>query len=156
MADLDRDGDLDIYVELGGLFLGDFFWNALFENNLADKASWISFKLTGNQSNRPAIGAIIAITYTEQGMVKTITRTVSTGGSYGASPFEQHIGLGKAEKIISVNITWPSGKHTESSKVALNKYYVWNESNTEPSERSAPKIPLSNSQPNNQEHHHHH
>jgi hypothetical protein len=156
MADVDRDGDLDMYVELGGLFLGDFFWNALFENNLADKASWISFKLTGELSNRPAIGATINITYTEQGMAKTITRTVSSGGSYGASPFEQHIGLGKAEKIISVNITWPSGKHTESSKVVLNKYYVWKESNTEPSERSAPKIPLSNSQPNNQEHHHHH
>jgi hypothetical protein len=156
MADLDRDGDLDMYVELGALFLGDFFWNALFENNLTNKANWLSLKLTGDNSNRPAIGATITITYTEQGMVKTITRTVSTGGSYGASPFEQHIGLGNAERIISVNITWPSGKHTESSKVALNKYYVWKESNTEPSERSAPKIPLSNSQPNNQEHHHHH
>lgn len=157
MADLDRDGDLDMYVELGGLFFGDYFWNALFESNLTDKASWISLKLTGEQSNKPAIGANITIAYIEQGRTKSITRAVSTGGSYGASPFEQHIGLGKAESILSVKITWPSGKQSEATNLALNKYYSWNENDESPALEKIKALPLAPAENTGEnEHHHHH
>jgi hypothetical protein len=156
MADIDRDGDLDMYVELGGLFFGDYFWNALFENNLTDKANWISLKLTGDQSNKPAVGATISIDYTDQGYVRTITRKVSTGGSYGASPFEQHIGLGKAERILSVKITWPSGKQTEAKNLALNKYYSWNEKEESPTIETVKALSLEPTVKSGEEEHHHH
>lgn len=156
MADIDRDGDLDMYVELGGLFSGDYFWNALYENGLTDKANWINLKLEGDNSNKPAIGATISIKYMDRGRTKTITRTVSTGGSYGASPFEQHIGLGAAEKILNVTIVWPSGKTTECIDVTLNQHYLWKEGEAGPTLRSAVAIPLKSTEPNTQEHHHHH
>jgi hypothetical protein len=32
---------------------------------------------------------------------------VGSGGSFGASPLEQHIGLGRAARIVEVEIAWP-------------------------------------------------
>ena len=36
-----------------------------------------------------------------------IHRTVNSGGSFGASPLQQHIGLGKAARITEVEVFWP-------------------------------------------------
>lgn len=156
MGDIDRDGDLDLYVELGGLFLGDYFWNALYENNLEQKLKWVNIKLEGETSNKPAIGATITIDYTEGGLAKRITRTVSSGGSYGASPLEQHIGMGNADEITSVAITWPSQKQSISYRIDLNGYYLWKETDALPVPRQAPALLLKPAGANKMEHHHHH
>ena len=55
-ADLDNDGDQDVFHELGGWFAGDAFGNALFENPGFGN-HWIQIQLVGTQSNRSAIGA---------------------------------------------------------------------------------------------------
>lgn len=154
IGDMDRDGDQDMYVELGGLYMGDYFWNALYENNLEQKLKWVNIKLEGETSNKPAIGATITIDYTEAGVAKQITRTVSSGGSYGASPMEQHIGLGNADAIKSIVISWPSGKQSVSRDVALNAYYLWKESEPMPLPRQAPAISFP-SNANKHMHHHH-
>jgi hypothetical protein len=39
---------------------------------------------------------------------RVIHRTVGSGGSFGASPLQQHIGLGKAERILEVEVWWPT------------------------------------------------
>lgn len=156
MADIDRDGDLDMYVDLGGVFMGDYFWNALYENNLEQKLKWVNIKLEGETSNKPAIGATITIDYTEAGVAKQITRTVSSGGSYGASPMEQHIGLGNADAITSVAITWPSKKQSISYNIALNGYYLWKETDAVPAPRQAPALSLTPEGSNMEHHHHHH
>lgn len=155
MGDVDRDGDIDMYVELGGLFLGDFFWNALYQNELVEKKKWVNIKLEGETSNKLAIGATIVINYTEKGIAKTIWRAVNNGGSYGASPIEQHIGLNSADAITNVTVMWPSGKVNETQSIALNEYYHWKETETLPTIRSTPAIPL-NSESHNHMHHHHH
>jgi hypothetical protein len=33
---------------------------------------------------------------------------VSSGGSFGASPLEQHIGLGKDARIVDLELWWPA------------------------------------------------
>ena len=33
---------------------------------------------------------------------------MGSGGSFGASPLEQHVGLGKAARIVEVEIKWPA------------------------------------------------
>jgi hypothetical protein len=59
------------------------------------------------KSNRSAIGAHIKLTVRNEGKpVRAIYRTVGSGGSFGASPLEQHIGLGKAAAIESLEIRW--------------------------------------------------
>jgi hypothetical protein len=35
---------------------------------------------------------------------------VNSGGSFGCNPLRQEIGLGQADKIVSTEILWPSGK----------------------------------------------
>ena len=62
----------------------------------------------GVKANRAAIGAKIKVTVkNEGGEPRSIYRTVGSGGSFGASPLEQHIGLGKAAEIVSMEIQWP-------------------------------------------------
>jgi hypothetical protein len=41
---------------------------------------------------------------------RTIWRTVGSGGSFGASPLQQHIGLGKSVKIEKLEVWWPTSK----------------------------------------------
>ena len=63
----------------------------------------------GVKSNRPGIGARIKLTVENKGGGRRfIYRTVGSGGSFGASPLQQHIGLGKAARIVNLEIWWPT------------------------------------------------
>ncbi|MGH8245698.1 MAG: FG-GAP-like repeat-containing protein, partial [Gammaproteobacteria bacterium] len=57
-ADLDNDGDQDLFIKLGGSLAGDSYGSALFENP-GFGHHWISIKLVGNRSNRSGIGVRI-------------------------------------------------------------------------------------------------
>ncbi len=113
-ADLDRDGDQDIYAAMGGAYEGDGFANVLFENpGYGARHAWVALRLEGRRANRSAIGARIRITVTNyDGSRRQIHRTVSTGGSFGASSLQQEIGLGEAQRIDEVHITWPNRERT--------------------------------------------
>ncbi|MDJ0840128.1 MAG: CRTAC1 family protein [Acidobacteriota bacterium] len=122
-VDLDRDGDQDVYAVMGGAFSGDNYRNALFENPNAGNR-WIILKLEGVQTNRGAIGARIQVTVTEAGKSREIHRTVRSGGSFGASPLRQHIGLGKAAGIQDISIYWPvTGKTQKLGVLEMDKAY---------------------------------
>ncbi len=112
-ADMDNDGDQDIYCVIGGAYQGDVSQNVLFENP-NEQNNWITILLEGTQSNRSAIGARIKLTLSNG---KTIHRTVGTGGTFGSSSLQQEIGIGKATKIFSIDITWPK----KGSEVATYK-----------------------------------
>lgn len=43
-------------------------------------------------------------------MTRSIYRHVNSGGTFGGNPFQQNIGLGKAEKIKFLEIEWPVSK----------------------------------------------
>jgi len=105
-ADLDNDGDLDLFEQLGGAYPGDAFRDALFENP-GFKNHSISVKLVGKKTNRSAIGARIKATFNEDGKVRSVYRHVCSGGSFGANPLRQTIGTGSAGKIKSLEIFWP-------------------------------------------------
>jgi ASPIC and UnbV len=48
---------------------------------------------------------------------------VDSRGSWGASPLEQHVGLGPAASIAKVEIWWPtSNTRQEFKNVAMNQY----------------------------------
>jgi len=107
-ADLDNDGDEDIVAEIGGATPGDSHAMRVFENP-GHGNDWIALKLTGVRSNRSAIGARIAVTVDNEGAGRrTVYRQVVSGGTFGASPLEQHIGLGKNARIVNVEIWWPA------------------------------------------------
>jgi tetratricopeptide (TPR) repeat protein len=121
IADIDFDGDEDIITSIGGAQPGDSHAFRLFENP-GNGNDWISLKLVGVKANRAAIGARIKVTVKDQtGAQRSIYRTVGSGGSFGASPLEQHIGLGKAAQIVSIEILWPGGGRTPQTFTNVGK-----------------------------------
>ena len=106
-ADLDNDGDEEIIAEIGGATPGDSHPLRLFENP-GHGHDWLSVRLVGVKTNRAAIGARIKLTVENEGLgTRSIHRTVGSGGSFGASPLEQHIGLGRSARIVELEVWWP-------------------------------------------------
>jgi tetratricopeptide (TPR) repeat protein len=123
-ADMDRDGDEDIVTSIGGAIPGDRHAFRLFENP-GNGNDWISLKLVGVKANRSAIGARIKVTVKDQaGAARAIYRTVGSGGSFGGSPLEQHIGLGKSAQSVSIEILWPGGSTTPQTFTNVGKNQV--------------------------------
>jgi hypothetical protein len=122
-ADLDNRGDEDIIAEIGGATLGDAHALRVFENP-GHGNDWISLKLVGVKTNRAAIGARIKVTVENKGQgTRSIYRTVGSGGSFGASPLQQHIGLGKDARIADLEIWWPvSNTRQHFSNVEKNQF----------------------------------
>ncbi len=108
-ADLDNDGDQDIYHVIGGAFEADAFYNALFENP-GHGNHWISLNLEGVRSNRAAIGARVRVFVQDPSGPRTIHRTAGSRSSFGGAPLHRmEIGLGSAKRIDRVEIRWPAG-----------------------------------------------
>ena len=106
-GDLDRDGDQDIFAQMGGAYPGQTFSNALYENP-GHGNHWITARLVGVRSNRAAIGARVKVEFETIEGARTVYRHVSSGGSFGASPFELEIGLGRAIRIVTLEVEWPA------------------------------------------------
>ena len=120
-ADLDNDGDQDVFEQIGGFQPGDKFFNALFENPGFGNR-WITVKLVGVRSNRSAIGARIRVDVIENGQQRSIYKHVNSGGSFGANPLRQTIGLGGASKIEVLEVFWPTtGLRQTFHNVALDQ-----------------------------------
>ncbi len=131
-ADLDHDGDQDIYVVMGGAYSGDVYQNILFENPGHDN-HWLTLRLEGTASNRDAIGARIRIRVVENGMLRDIYATVGTGGSFGSSSLQQELGLGATEGLAEISITWPAtGQIQTFTNIAVNQVLQIREGSDQP------------------------
>jgi hypothetical protein len=131
-ADFDHDGDQDVFIEMGGAYAGDAFWNALFQNPGFGNHS-ITLKLVGQESNRCAIGARIKIEIEEQGTSRSIYRWVSSGGSFGGNPLRQQIGLGQATTVGVLEIFWPTtGRTDRYTDIPADQFLEITEGNKEP------------------------
>ena len=123
-ADLERRGYEDIVAEVGGMVPGDRHALRVFENP-GNHNDWINVHLVGVKSNRAAIGAQIKLTVENHGKnTRTIYRTVNSGGSFGANPLQQHIGLGPAARIGNLEIWWPASKTLQSFADVENNQFV--------------------------------
>jgi hypothetical protein len=122
-GDLDNDGDQDVFENMGGAASGDVYHNVLFENP-GHGNHWVTLKLEGVASNRAAIGARIRVIVNNSSGEQSFYKTVGTGGSFGASPLRQEIGLGQAESIARVEIFWPrTGKTQVLKDVLMDRFY---------------------------------
>ncbi len=122
-ADLDNDGDLDIYIEVGGAYKGDMYQNALYVNPGQTTNNWIDINLEGVQSNRAAIGAKIKVQFKENGVSRMVYKEVNSGGSFGANPLRQHIGIGSATNVEYIEIVWPGiNKNQRFHNVNANQF----------------------------------
>jgi hypothetical protein len=99
VGDLDNDGDLDIVVNVSE-------GPALLLRNNAKGGNWLTLTLIGTKSNRDAIGAWVSARVAG----KVQHHYLRGGGSYlSVSDRRIHLGLGRATKVDSIEITWPPG-----------------------------------------------
>jgi VCBS repeat protein/ASPIC/UnbV protein len=141
-ADIDNDGDQDIYEVMGGALEGDNYRNVLYENPGYGN-HWITLKLEGVRANRAAIGARIRVTFSTPAGTRSVFRTVGSGGSFGASPLRQEIGLGNATAIREVRIDWPGSGTTQTLGVLpLDHFYLVREGEAQARPLALPRVPL--------------
>ncbi len=130
-ADFDRDGDLDIFEQLGGAITIDVYRDAYFENP-GFPGGWVQIKAVGTRSNRSAIGTRIRLKIRSSSGTREIHREINSGGSFGSNPLLQHIGLGDAEEIMEMELFWPAGNETQVFKnVPLRVQLMATEGNSE-------------------------
>jgi tetratricopeptide (TPR) repeat protein len=105
-ADFDRDGDQDVFHQLGGFYLVDRFHSALFENPGFGN-HWVSLELVGTKTNRAAIGARVKLSLETPAGPRELYRASGSVASFGGSPHRLEIGLGDATRIARLEIRWP-------------------------------------------------
>ncbi len=113
VGDYDNDGDIDVLIINNG--------NApvLLKNEGGNQNNWLGVQLMTTKSNPGAVGAVI--TWTAGGVKRSRLKT--SGGSYLASHDPREVlGVGKATKIDSVEIRWPSGKVDKLTNLTANQY----------------------------------
>ena len=113
-ADWDCDGDLDLFVELGGATPGDQGYNALFQNPGAGH-HWLKIKLVGTKTNRAALGAKIRVDLKpKDGQGRSIHRTVGNNSSFGGNSLVETIGLGELTHAALLSVSWPTSQTTQT------------------------------------------
>jgi enediyne biosynthesis protein E4 len=114
-ADIDGDGDLDVLLtQLNGPPL-------LLRNDQKLNHHWLRLRLIGKECNRDAIGAWVKI----QVGSRTISRQVNpTRGFLSQSELPVTFGLGRAERVDTVTITWPGGGTQQVSDLKIDKLNV--------------------------------
>jgi len=127
-ADFDEDGDQDIYMVMGGFYEGDVYRNMLLENQRHNENQYVKIRLRGRSGNRNGIGSKIQLSLASGDTARHIYRRVNSGGSFGASSLEMHIGLGQASLIDTLRITWQgSGTKQMFTQVPVNSSYIIDE-----------------------------
>lgn len=117
LADLWNRGVLDVIVanQRGPLLV--------YKNTVTPDNQWIEFELEGSKSNRSAIGAQVALTWSNPAD-QTQIQQVSGGSGFSAQNDRRlHFGLGKNPQIKSAVIRWPSGKTQTIDSLVAGKLY---------------------------------
>ena len=112
-ADLDNDGDQDVFEQMGGFYRGDRYYDALYENPGFGN-HYLTVILVGTRSNRSAIGARLRLVAREGDESRSIYRHVNSGATFGGNPLRRFFGLGRAEAIERLEIFWPTTGQTQT------------------------------------------
>jgi hypothetical protein len=116
LIDYNSDGFLDFYAVAGG---GDAVWR-----NGGNLNNWIAFRAKAAGNN--GLGTTSRFTvYTNNGATKQI-RDIEAGGSGGSTGGSvwANFGLGVAEAVDSVAVTWPDGSKQTFTGLAVNRYWT--------------------------------
>jgi hypothetical protein len=112
-ADFRNIGVQDIFAEMGGAYSGDAYTSSLYMNPGQSNNNWISLKLRGVKANASAIGSHIKVTFTENGVKRSVYKDVNSGGSFGSSPLQQELGIGQAKVIDEIEIKWAGSQSVQ-------------------------------------------
>ncbi|MDD5033738.1 MAG: FG-GAP-like repeat-containing protein [Methylococcaceae bacterium] len=115
IADFDRDGRVDFIVtNVAGPM-------RLFHNMSESGGHWVGFVLKQGTANPDAVGARIVLETDTEKML----REVAVGNGFNSqSMLGAHFGLGRADKIAKLTVTWPDGSSEAIAPPAPGAWYV--------------------------------
>ena len=112
-ADYDRDGDLDLLVTINN---GPA---RLLRNDGGSANNVLRVRTVGVASNRDGVGARVDVTLPAGG---SSWQRVKTGSSYASqSELPLTFGLGRADAVDAVRVTWPSGQVDSLGRTPANR-----------------------------------
>ena len=118
-VDLDNDGDLDIVVN-------NINAEAFIYRNNSDQlaaSNYLRIKPTG-KNDLAVLGARVSIYIDAQSQMQELT---NVRGIYSTSEQIAHFGLGAANRVDSLVVTWPSGKQIHLKDVDANQQLILSE-----------------------------
>jgi hypothetical protein len=122
VGDLDNDGREDVLILSHNEPLA-------YLHNRTGGGRFLTIRLEGRRPNRGAVGATVAVT--TGGRRRLAFRT--GGGSYQSSSDPRiHFGLGQADRIETVAVTWPSGSTTRYRGLLPDSGYLLREGDDQP------------------------
>lgn len=84
--------------------------------------NWLAVRALGVKSNRSGLGARIRVSFKDGADDRTQISEVRSGGSYySQNDLRVHFGLGKAAKIKTLEVRWPSGAVDTLNDMAVNQ-----------------------------------
>ena len=111
-GDYDNDGDIDILINsVNGP-------PELLRADSSNQNNWIKIKTVGVKSNRNGIGVRIKCV-TEDG--SQIDEVRSGGSYYSQNDLRVHFGVGKNQRVKTLELQWPSGQTDIISNIAVNQ-----------------------------------
>lgn len=138
-ADLDNDGDLDLVVS------NENQESLVYRNHAREQNGnhYIAFQLTGKGGNLFAIGSRIRVYRNNEILYREL---VPSRGFQSSMEYRQTIGLGKTDKIDSVQIIWPDGGKSLLINPAIDQLHQLKQDSADASfglSANAQHIPLS-------------
>jgi hypothetical protein len=123
-ADVDGDGDQDLFEELGGAVRDDAFQAVLFENP-GHGNHWLTVRVVGHATNRFGVGVRLRATIEEGAGTRSIVTFVGGNSSFGGNSLQAELGLGQAKQLRELEVFWPTtGKTDRFTDVPLDRIVV--------------------------------
>ncbi|MDE3263297.1 MAG: FG-GAP-like repeat-containing protein [Acidobacteriota bacterium] len=124
-ADPDHDGDVDLFVPIGGAFPGDRQRSRFYRNpasQLPHPNGWLHILLRASSLHPDAVGARVALRVTDAPQAPVQLQEVAVGGGFGVTPSPiLEFGLGQHQTVAEVTIRWPGGGHRVLRNVPANQ-----------------------------------
>jgi len=122
-GDFDNDGDLDVVINP----VNDI--PVLLRADSTAGNNWISIKAIGVKSNRTGVGARVKVVVDDRMQIDEVR---SGGSYYSQNDLRVHFGLGKATKVSTIEVRWPSGMVDTLKDVAAGQVVVIKEGSAKP------------------------
>lgn len=140
-ADLDHDGDEDLFHQIGGFYPGDRYYNALFENT-GGPSRFLSVELVARSSHQGAVGARLTVEIETSDGPRVLHRAIGSVSSYGGSPLRQYLGLREATAVTSLTVHWPGGRCDRHAGLEMDQFLRIVEGEDVPEILVRPRFPL--------------